>query len=73
MGYDTFQDLSEFIGIDIRYKGEYVKGVLKGNEKLQNIIKNHNFKPQACTTDERRSEHRMQSGMAFGIDGWNDN
>ena len=77
LGYDTFQELSEFIGIDIRYKGEDVKGVLKGNEKLQNIIKNHPDLGDKVETFEEVLEYivlygvqdfTVDLGVARGID-----
>lgn len=33
---------------------------------------NPGFKPSADTDDAWRSEQRMQSAMAFGVQGWND-
>jgi len=41
LGYETFQELSDFIGIDINYNGEDIKVILEGNDKLQTIISNH--------------------------------
>ena len=52
----------------------YVEVVNSETGNRQNLIKNPNFKfPHADTSDEWRNEHRMQSAMAFGPAGWNDN